>query len=264
MPNKEPCSTKTMRNKNKVLSGFCLIAAGLLSAQLSPAGAEAAPPLARAMSAPMTPDLTPMTMATFLDRLMMAESGGRDTVANPRSSAVGAFQFISSTFIEIARKHFPAETGHLGTQALLALRTNRDFARRAAEAYTRDNATHLAAAGLVATWPNLRLAFFAGPDGAVRVLRAKPATPMRAVLGPAIIAANPFLATYTAADMAARASRDLQVASTSTDWLPVDGRRAANRKKTPKIQVLCELSQASCRKWLALAQRRLKVGPAQT
>jgi hypothetical protein len=197
-----------------------------------------------------------MTMATFLDRLMMSESGGRDTVANPRSSAVGAFQFITATFLDVTRRHFAAETASLSPASVLALRTNRDFARRAAQAYTQDNANHLAAAGLPSTWPNLRLAFFAGPEGAVRTLKANPSAPVREVLGAAIVAANPFLATYTAGDLVARSARDLQVASTATGGLAADGRPAGKRSRAAQIPVLCDLGQASCRRWLALAQRR--------
>jgi hypothetical protein len=44
----------------------------------------------------------------FLDRLMSAESGGLAHAKNPRSTALGPFQFIKSTFLEITRRHFPA------------------------------------------------------------------------------------------------------------------------------------------------------------
>src|SRR5690606_6893021 len=37
-----------------------------------------------------------MTMPKFFDRLMMAESGGRLTARNARSTALGPFQFIES------------------------------------------------------------------------------------------------------------------------------------------------------------------------
>jgi hypothetical protein len=197
-----------------------------------------------------------MTMATFLDRLMLAESGGRDTIANPRSTAVGAFQFIASTFLDVTRRHFPTETSTLSPAAVLALRTNRDFSRRAAEAFTRDNAVLLASAGITPSWPHLRLAFFAGADGAVRILKAKPETPVRTVLGASIITANPFLASYTAQDLIARSARDLQVAVALRDGPSVDGSLVGRRTKAKSIPVQCDLGQASCRRWLALAQRR--------
>jgi hypothetical protein len=59
----------------------------------------------------------------FLDHLMRAESSGRDTAANPRSTALGAFQFIETTFLAVAREYFAREVAELSDQPLLALRT---------------------------------------------------------------------------------------------------------------------------------------------
>ena len=59
----------------------------------------------------------------FLDRLMRAESGGRDTAANPRSTALGPYQFIKSTFLDLARRHFGIEVQELSEDEILRLRT---------------------------------------------------------------------------------------------------------------------------------------------
>ena len=197
-----------------------------------------------------------MTMAVFLDRLMMAESGGRDHARNARSTALGPYQFIVSTFLGVARRHFPSEIEKLSPQQILALRTNRKFARKAAEAYTRDNATSLAAAGHKPTFPRLRLAFLLGPGGADRVLSAKPKTSLRALLGPRVIRANPFMARMTAADLIRRAARDISVDPGLQAGVPprAGGKR---RRSGPKIRVRCNLGRASCRRWLALKKRRL-------
>jgi hypothetical protein len=230
------------------------------AAQRSEAAADAL--AARAAPVAVTPGTGDMTMATFLDRLMLSESGGRDNVANPRSTAVGAFQFISGTFLAVVQRHFAAETAALGPVQILALRTDRAFARRAAEAFTRDNAARLVAAGLAPSWPNLRLAFFAGAEGAVRVLQAEPNIRAGAVLGPGVVAANPFLTHMTARDLLARSARDLQVPPATLAGLAVDpadaARRAAlpSKPKKPQITVLCDLDLPSCRRWLALAERR--------
>ena len=72
---------------------------------------------------------------TFLDRLMRAESNGRDFAANPRSTALGPFQFIKATFIEVTRRHF-AEVASFSDEQVLALRTDRAYARRAAAIYS--------------------------------------------------------------------------------------------------------------------------------
>jgi len=43
-----------------------------------------------------------LPVQTFLDRLMLAESSGQLDARNPRSTALGPFQFIESTFLEVA------------------------------------------------------------------------------------------------------------------------------------------------------------------
>jgi hypothetical protein len=148
-------------------------------------------------------------LATFLDRLMLAESGGRDAATNPRSSALGPFQFIKSTFLDVARRNFPKDTGQLSDKEVLALRTARDFARAAAQAYTLENAAYLKSLGHEPTWPHLRLAFLLGPSGACRVLEAAPETPLTRLLPPSVLSANPFLAGMTATDLVAKSARDI-------------------------------------------------------
>ncbi|MGH6816126.1 MAG: hypothetical protein ACREC6_10500, partial [Hyphomicrobiaceae bacterium] len=139
--------------------------------------AEPAPPVAAEPVPPAGAAGVEATLAIFLDRLMHAESSGRDFAANPRSTALGPFQFIKATFLEVARKHFASEIAQLTEEQILALRTNRAFARRAAEAYTRDSADYLSQNGQTPTFVNLRLAFLVGPAGALRLLRAPEQTP---------------------------------------------------------------------------------------
>lgn len=45
-----------------------------------------------------------------VDRIVMAESGGRADARNPRSSATGAGQFLDATWLEMVRKHAPEVT----------------------------------------------------------------------------------------------------------------------------------------------------------
>ena len=122
-----------------------------------------------------------MTMEKFLDRLMMAESAGRLDARNPRSTALGPFQFIESTFLIVAKRYFASETAAMTPQQILALRTDASFSRRAAEAYTRENAAVLKASDVEPNYPNLRLAFLLGPGGAVKVLKAPPEMPLSGV-----------------------------------------------------------------------------------
>jgi hypothetical protein len=145
----------------------------------------------------------------FLDHLMRAESNGRDTAANPRSTALGAFQFIESTFLAVAREHFAREVAELSDQPLLALRTNRQFARRVAAAYCKENAAYLREHGLKPTFAHLRLAYLLGAGGAAKVLRAPPQRPLAAILSAAVIRANPFMKGMTAAGLVERSARDI-------------------------------------------------------
>jgi hypothetical protein len=146
---------------------------------------------------------------TFLDRLMHAESAGRDTAANPRSTALGPFQFIKSTFLAVMRRHFPAAVANLSDRDILALRTDRGFARRAAEAFSRDNMDFLADRGLKPTFGHLRLAFLLGPSAAAKVAQAAPDKPVSHILDGSVIVANPFMRRMTAGELVARATRDV-------------------------------------------------------
>jgi hypothetical protein len=233
-----------------------LVALALTALTAAPTPAEEVQPqLSKASSTP--PTAPELTIDGFLDRLMMAESGGNDAARNQRSTALGPFQFIKSTFVEVARRHFAEETATLSPSAIGALRTNRSFARRAAEAYTKDNAAHLASEGLTASFPNLRLAFLVGPTGAARLLHAKHDTKVASILSSYAIRANPFMARMTVADLVAKCARDLSVSPETTDGItPQKG--VPRAKPRPRIAVKCSLRRPSCRRWLALAERRLK------
>ena len=205
-------------------------------------------------------------MTGFLDRLMAAESGGRNDARNPRSTAVGPYQFIESTWLDLARRIFPAETQALTPPQILALRTDRGFARRAAEAYSKDNAASLKAAGLEATFPRLRLAFLLGPQGAIRVLQAPPQTRVTLLLGPSVAVANPFLFGLTAEGLIARAARDLDVKPTTLAGIaagdiPPGTPSAGRAKGPPRVAVRCNLALPACRRWQTLAQAR--AGPVR-
>lgn len=214
---------------------------------------------------PAKPLETAMTMEQFLDRLMRAESGGRLTARNPLSTALGPFQFIASTWLLIANRHFEKETKDLRVDQILALRMDPELARRAASIDTQENAAYLAAQQQEPTFQNLRLAFLVGAAGAVRVLAAEPQTPVRQLLGASVIAANPFMARLTAEGLIARAAHDIASAPSATagvapDPAFVDKARASAPAAgaRPRIAVPCSLALASCRRWLALAESRGK------
>lgn len=205
-----------------------------------------------------------LDMAGFLDRLRLAESGGRNDARNARSTALGPYQFIERTWLDLARRIFATETQSMQPAQILALRTDPAFSRRAAEAYTRDNAATLKAHGLEPTYPRLRLAFLLGPQGAVRVLQAPPSTRVTAILGPAVAGANPFMFGLTAESLLARAVRDLAVQPPSVarlavgDMVPRDGSSQANVRPHAGPALHCNIERAACRRWQSLAIARIQ------
>lgn len=209
------------------------------------------PPNPESNAQKISEELRELPVHRFLDLLMLAESGGRLNAKNPRSTALGPFQFIESTFLEVARRHFPDEVYGLSDEAILAKRTDPDFARRAALAYTQECAAYLAAQGLEVTSVNLRLAFLVGPVGAVRLLTAEDETPVSEILSRAALVANPFLANMMAHDLVQKAALDLSGNGRVTQLGDLQRRR---------MRIPCKLSLASCRRWVALHREQL--GPA--
>jgi hypothetical protein len=195
----------------------------------------------------------------FLDRLMRAESDGQDEAANPRSTALGPFQFIKSTFIEVVRRHFASEVAALDDEAVLVLRTNRAFARRAASAFCKDNIAFMVEQGLSPTFGHLRLSFLVGPAAAVRLLQAAPTTPVSEILGNAAITANPFMKSMSAADLIARTSQDVGIDHAGPVRVATRSGRARNRSSeaAARLAATCNPNLASCRRWIALRVAKL-------
>lgn len=210
---------------------------------------------------------------TFLDRLMHAESNGRDLAANPRSTALGPFQFIKATFIDVARRHFK-EVTPLSDEQVLALRTDRDYARRAAAIYSMENLAYLSGKGLKPSLGDLRLAYLVGPTAAARLMQAHPATPARDVLGASAVKANPFMARMSASQLIARSARDVgEHNRTSVAVAPRPRTRPAASDSSPRavsrpgandaIVVACNQKLASCQRWIAMQANKQKVAQQQ-
>ena len=291
-----------------ILAALIAVSAGAIAARAQDQDKQDQDKAEKPAEKSESPSGTALTLEKFLDRLMMAESGGQANARNPRSSAVGPYQFIASTWLMLTRAHFATETASLAPAQVLALRTDRGFARRAAEAYTHSNASYLAAQGLTPTFPHLRLAFLVGPGGAARILSAPSDARVAVLLGPTVIGANPFMANMTAEALIRRAARDIETDPKTTAGLQPDPARVARemvasmapavlgamivppvareaselfrgieghmttaavaqakpppaaKPARPKIEVNCELSLPSCRRWLALAERHVSRG----
>lgn len=120
--------------------------------------------------------------------------GAEGTEQNPRSTAVGPFQFIDSTYREMLRKYAPEiATGMTDDQIDQFKRTpdGMKVAEKLGAMYATENRDKLVAAGAQPTAANIYLAHFLGPEGALRVLNADPSASAEEIVGQAAADANP-------------------------------------------------------------------------
>ena len=134
---------------------------------------------------------------TVVDRIIGIESGGNPNAKNPRSSATGLGQFISSTWMDMVKRHRPDLLEGRSRQDVLALRKDPTISREMTRLYTEENAAKLRAAGIDATAGNIYLAHFLGPGGARKALSASDEATVAVVMGADVINANPFLKGWT-------------------------------------------------------------------
>jgi hypothetical protein len=234
-----------IRCRGQSLVAVVVLISGLIAVE--PACSTSATPLSERIveTAPAS------VFEVFLNRLMVAESGGRNDAKNPRSTALGPFQFIKSTFLEVTRRHFQAEIAGLTEEEILALRTNPELSRRAAAVYCKEIVRYLKEQGLEPTFAHLRLAYLLGPADAARIMQAQTDTPVALLLSPEIIIANPFLTDMSVADLIAKSDRDL-IRDTN---VPRHANGASSRP-SPQAAPPCNPTLASCRKYVALAIAR--------
>lgn len=146
---------------------------------------------------------------SLIDSIISAESGGNPNARNPNSSATGAGQFLTSTWLDTISRARPDLVQGKTTKEILALRTNPEISREMTEAYAAQNGAILSKAGLPVTPGSTYLAHFAGPQGAVAALSADPSAPVSSVMSPAALKANPFLQGMTVGDLRAWADRKM-------------------------------------------------------
>lgn len=181
----------------------------------APAGAPAAPAAPQGGAASFSPGMT----GGVIDRIVGVESGGSATAKNPRSSATGAGQFISSTWLDTLKSARPDLAAGKSDRELLALRNDPNLSREMVTAYAAANGKVLSDAGLPVTPGTTYLAHFAGPQGARAVLSANPGAPVGQILGADVVKANPFLRGMTAGQLVAWADR--KMAGTETGATPI-------------------------------------------
>ena len=90
-------------------------------------------------------------------------------------------------------------------------------------------------------------------------VQADPTLPVATLVGPAVLRANPFLATLTAAGLLARAAREAgeSAAADGARTPPVSGSSAVAAKPAlPPLRIACAVERPSCKRWIALARQK--------
>jgi hypothetical protein len=147
---------------------------------------------------------------SLAERIVLAESSGDGTARNELSSATGAGQFLDATWLEMIRRARPDLAGQ-SDEDILDLRRDPDLSREMVARFARRNAAVLASRCLPVTPASLYLSHFAGSAGAVALLSAPRYADAAGTMAKAdstgrttramIVAANPFLARFTVADL---------------------------------------------------------------
>lgn len=112
--------------------------------------------------------------ATYFTKVSGAESlgSGGDQARAKTSSALGRFQFVKKTWIDLMTTHEPDLVRTLSRSELLALRSDPGMATRMMGHLTRANEAALRNAGLPVNDMTRYLAHFLGAGGAVKLLKA--------------------------------------------------------------------------------------------
>ncbi|PYF09878.1 hypothetical protein C8J30_10610 [Rhodobacter viridis] len=105
--------------------------------------------------------------------------------------------------------YHPDFVAKMSRAELLALRGDPTLATEMVKRLAQENETCLRARGHAVTSGWLYLAHFLGPEGAHRVRAAEDGAAVVAVMGEGVVAANPFLRSYTVADLKAWATRKM-------------------------------------------------------
>ena len=136
---------------------------------------------------------------TLTDRIINVESGGSATARNPLSTAVGAGQFITTTWLRMIKTYRPDLAASMSDNQILDLRTDPTLSREMVQNLAREGEAYLKAHGQSVTAGRLYLCHFLGMQAAVVVLAAAADTPLDTLVGQSVITANPFLTGHDAA-----------------------------------------------------------------
>ena len=176
-------------------------------------------------------------MAPLAARIIAAEGGPGD---NPLSSASGYGQFLRDTWLDVFRRAYPRLALILTGEQILALREVKPLAEQLTDRFAQDNAVALRQLGLPASDATLSLAHAVGAGGAINVLTSAPGRPLRELLSPQAIEANPAFGGMTAEQLRHwAATRVAATAATLANQSPTTASReegaAAPRRAMPEV-----------------------------
>lgn len=155
----------------------------------------------------------------LINRIIHVESAGNSTARNPLSTATGLGQFIESTWLRMVGSYRPDLIASLSRKEVLDLRLDPDMSRQMVRHLAQENEAYLRGRGHQISAGRLYLAHFLGPKGADMILAAAPSASVGQVMGQNVVAANPFLSGFSAADLQNWADR--KMTGTSSIAAPV-------------------------------------------
>ncbi len=132
-------------------------------------------------------------VSSIADKIIQAESGGNPEAMSSTSTAVGAGQFIESTWLATVRKHKPELLKGRTRKEVLDLRTDPQISREITVKYAEDNIEKLEKKNIPITPENVYLSHFLGPTAAPKVLKADPDKQLAQLLPKRVLNANKFL-----------------------------------------------------------------------
>jgi hypothetical protein len=142
---------------------------------------------------------TPKTFQNLAGAIEADEnSSGDPSAKNPRSSATGNGQFINSTWLQTVKSARPDLAKGKSDAQILAMRSDPAISREITAANAQINAGALEASGVQANGATVAMAHKLGPGDAIKVSKASPDTPLKTLLSPRVLVANPQLAKLTA------------------------------------------------------------------
>jgi hypothetical protein len=156
-----------------------------------------------------------------VEQIINVESSGDPNARNKRSSAMGLGQFVDETWLILIRAHRPDLAKGRREGETLELRRDPLVAREITSRFTERNANVLRKRGLPVTPGTLYLAHFAGAAGAIAILSALEGADAASIMASAdatgrtqrekLVRANPFLETFTVADLKSWADRKMRI-----------------------------------------------------